>query len=104
MTNIPRRHPPSVHPSHHPIPFHQCPYSSFPFPFPSSSSLNRPLIPINAFPNKFSPHLPRFAPAFFSPNPTPQILSIGLASTNSLSPVSNNKPLSFSASSERVNL
>ncbi|KAK1834866.1 hypothetical protein QBC39DRAFT_389218 [Podospora conica] len=71
---------------------------------PASSALNSSLTTINAFPSKFNPHLARFASALAGPNPTPQIRSIGLASTISRSPVSNNSPRSVNGATRGASL
>ena len=51
------------------------------------SRLTTALVSSSAFPRRFSPQRDLSLSAFFSPNPTPQILSLGLDSTIFLSPV-----------------
>jgi hypothetical protein len=81
----------------------QTPPAPLPQPYtPSSLILLR--TSTNAFPSKFCPHRSPFSFASFSVNPIPQILSAGLASTSSLSPVSINHSLNCAASREIVNL
>ena len=53
------------------------------------SALIFSLTAIIAFPSLFSPHSSLCSPAFAIANPTPQIRSVGLASTSSRSPVSS---------------
>lgn len=56
----------------------------------STSFLNISRASSNALPSKFNPQSAFLFSAFFAPNPTPQILSLGLASTKCLSPVASN--------------